>query len=256
MKSSFLTIGVLLLLGLALDVSRVAAQEPMNPHQVLEQASVHNRYTFLIFYREDSAATRAMAQSVNGTIAQRPGAASATYVLTSDPGNRPLVDRFGLGRAPMPLTVAIAPNGAMTGIFPTKVTDEQLAGSFVTPSMAGCMKAMQSGKLVLLCVQNSPVDVLPQGVRDFQADPQFATRVAVVPLPVAEPSEAPLLKELQIDVQQPGHATTVFMAPPGVLVGKFSASTSKDELATALHKAGKCCDDPHCKHNKLAPAKK
>jgi len=239
-----------------MNLSQVAAQEPMSPQQVLEQASIQNRYTFLIFYREDSQATRAMAQAVNGTVAQRPGGASATYVQTSHPSNKPLVDRFGLGRAPMPLTVAVAPNGAMTGIFPTKVTDEQLAGSFVTPSMAGCMKAMQSGKLVLLCVQTSPADVLPQAVRDFQADPQFAARVAVVALPVADPSEADLLKELQIDVQQPGYATTVFMAPPGVLVGKFSATATKDELAVALHKAGKCCDDPHCKHGKLAPAKK
>jgi len=197
-----------------------------------------------------------MAQAVNNTLAKRPNNGSAAYVQVSNPINKPLVDRYGVGRAPMPLTVAVAPNGAMTGIFPSKVTDEQLAGSFVTPSMAGCMKAMQAGKLALLCVQTSPTNDLPQAVRDFQADPQFASRVVVVPLPAADPSEAELLKELKIDVQQPGYATTVFMAPPGVLVGKFPATATKDELAVALHKAGKCCDDPNCKHGKVLPTKR
>lgn len=252
-----LTLAVFLALGFVVRPIRLAAQESQNdPQQTLAQASSQERYTFLIFYREDNSATRAMAQTVNNTLAKRPNSATAAYVQVSNPVNKPLVDRYGVGRAPMPLTVAVAPNGAMTGIFPAKVSDEQLAGSFVTPSMASCMKAMQSGKLVFLCVQQSPTDALPQGVREFQADPQFSTRTAVVPLPAGEPSEAELLKELKIDVQQPGFATTVFMAPPGVMVGKFGVGVTKDELAVALHKAGKCCDDPNCKHGKAAPIAK
>ena len=41
----------------------------------------------------------------------------------------------------------------------------------------------------------------------------------------------------------------IFMAPPGALVGRFAASASKEDLARALHAAGKCCSDPNCKHN-------
>ena len=40
------------------------------------------------------------------------------------------------------------------------------------------------------------------------------------------------------------------MAPPGVLVGKFTANVTMNEITTKLHAAGKCCDDPNCKHNK------
>jgi hypothetical protein len=40
----------------------------------------------------------------------------------------------------------------------------------------------------------------------------------------------------------------VVMAPPGVLVGKFIGSTTKDQIAAQLHAAGKCCNDPNCKH--------
>jgi hypothetical protein len=35
-----------------------------------------------------------------------------------------------------------------------------------------------------------------------------------------------------------------------VLVGKFGPAVTKDEIAAALHAAGKCCNDPNCKHNK------
>jgi hypothetical protein len=33
------------------------------------------------------------------------------------------------------------------------------------------------------------------------------------------------------------------------MVGKFPATATKAQLASELHAAGKCCDDPNCKHN-------
>lgn len=35
---------------------------------------------------------------------------------------------------------------------------------------------------------------------------------------------------------------------PGCVVGKFAASTSKDDFLV-LHSAGQCCNDENCKHN-------
>ena len=31
-------------------------------------------------------------------------------------------------------------------------------------------------------------------------------------------------------------------------VGKFGPASTKNEIAAALHQAGKCCNDPNCKH--------
>ena len=42
----------------------------------------------------------------------------------------------------------------------------------------------------------------------------------------------------------------VVLAPPGVLVGKYQGTVSTEQIATDLHAAGKCCNDPNCKHNK------
>lgn len=245
------------LLGLcvmiAVGSTPVEAQSPQTTAiEVMNQASTEGRFTFLIFYRENNEATQAMGQAVSQSIAKRPGSAVATYVSLSLPQDRPLVDRYGMSRAPMPATVAIAPNGALTGIFPTKISDEQFNAAFVTRSMADSMKALQSGKLVLLCAITQNSTPLPQGVLEFQNDPQFRERTVVIPLPVTDPNEASLVRELQLDPQNPAKLNTVFMAPPGVLVGKFTFGASKEELAAALHKAGKCCDDPHCKHAKPA----
>ena len=79
-------------------------------------------------------------------------------------------------------TVAVAPNGAMTKLTPTSITDQQIEQSFVTPAMAVCMKSMQDGRLVLVCIQTNPQPVIPPGVRDFVNDPEFKNRTAVVPV--------------------------------------------------------------------------
>lgn len=242
-----------LCLMLAVGSSPVLAQTPQpTASEIMNQASAEGRFTFLIFYRENNEATQAMGQAVSQSIAKRPGAAVATYVNLSMPQDKLLVDRYGMSRAPMPATVALAPNGALTGIFPNKISDEQINAAFVTRSMAESMKALQAGKLVLLCAVTQNSMPFPQGVLAFQNDPQFRERTVVIPLPVADPSEASLVRELQMNPQNPSTLNTVFMAPPGVLVGKFAFSASKEELAAALHKAGKCCDDPHCKHAKPA----
>src|SRR5208283_2699955 len=61
-----------------------------------------------------------------------------------------------LSRAPMPLVLAVAPNGAVTGAIPLKLTEAQVGQAFVSPIAAQCLKAVQSRKLVLLCVQPIP----------------------------------------------------------------------------------------------------
>jgi hypothetical protein len=113
---------------------------------------------------------------------------------------------------------------------------------------------MQQGRLVFLCAQATPQPLVPQGVADFLADPHFKDRTDVVFVGTADPAEAELLAELEFNRAQADQPNTAFFAPPGALVGKFGLASSKDEIAAALHKAGKCCDDPNCKHNHAAKA--
>lgn len=232
-------------------VSSVGAQSAPAGSQaqlMLSTAATEQKYTFLVFYKDNDSATRAMAQVVKSGVESRGDRATWTYVNVANPVEKTLVDRFGVSRAPMPLTVAVAPNGAMTKLTPSAITDQQIEQSFVTPAMAHCMKSMQDGRLVLVCIQSNPQPVIPPGVKDFANDPEFKNRIAVVPVHAGNPAEAELVRQLEADSVTKG-ATTVFLAPPGVLVGKFGPTVTKDQLAVALHKAGQCCDDPNCKHN-------
>ena len=115
---------------------------------------------------------------------------------------------------------------------------------------------MQDRKLVLVCVQTSARSATPAGVQDFQADPEFKDRVAVISVRANDPAEAPFLKQMEINPAQVKTSSIVFMAPPAVLVGKFSSTATMQEMAAALHKAGKCCNDPNCKHNHTPQATK
>jgi hypothetical protein len=157
-----------------------------------------------------------------------------------------------MSRAPMPLCVAMAPNGAVTGAFNKVPTADELAKAFVTPTMSHCMKELQSGKIVLLCVQATAETLAPSGVTTFQADPHFKDRVATLTLDPTDPAEVDFLKQLEIDDRNVKQITTVMLAPPGVLVGKYTAEASFEQMAAELHAAGKCCDDPNCKHHKQA----
>ena len=248
---------LLLLIGM-LFTSAARAQGEAPPaaasaaQQALAQAAAQGRYAYIVFYRADDEATRAMAQTVAASAAERAQAVTPVYVSLADMAERPLVEQFAVGRAPMPMTIVTAPNGAVTGAFPQRVTAEQLGGAFVTPAMSACMKSMQQGRLVFLCLQTTPQPVVPGAINEFAADPQFKNRVDVVLVQAADPAEAQLLAELQLNAGQPAQANTVFFAPPGVLVGKFGMLSTKSDVAAALHKAGKCCDDPHCKHGHAA----
>ena len=49
------------------------------------------------------------------------------------------------------------------------------------------MKSMQDKKLVLVCVHASDRGVTPTAVKEFQADPEFKDRVAVISVQANDP---------------------------------------------------------------------
>jgi hypothetical protein len=118
--------------------------------------------------------------------------------------------------------------------------------------MMTVMKNLQDGKLVLVTVQGSENALPPVAVKGFQNDPHFKDRLVSLGIAASDPLETKFLGQMQIDARSKV-TQTVLIAPPGVLVGKFDALASKDDIAAALAKAGKCCDDPNCKHHQPAP---
>ena len=210
---------------------------------LMEEAAKANKYLFGFFWKSESEQTTAMKKVFEVAIAKVSERASAAVVQVTDPAEREIVKKFGLDRAPMPLALAIAPNGAIMGGFPNEVTEEALLKAFGTPVTEKCMKSLQDGKLVFLCVQNastkSNTEAL-QGVRDFKAEAQYTGVTEIVMLDPASSAEASFLGDLKIDPQTKV-AVTAFLAPPGAVIAEFEGATEKDQLVAALQKASSAC---------------
>lgn len=216
----------------------------------LAEASQQGRFAFLVFYRQQNAVTDTMVQTLKQKLANRTDTASIVYVRIGDPAEQVLVKKYGVARAPMPMTVALAPNGAMTAIHPRRIDDAKFDDAFVTPASAESLKALQEQKIVFVSVRNANHTSEPNALTAFANDPHFRERMGVVSVDANDVGEQEFLEGLQVDASAPSQLALVVLAPPGVVVGKFSASATKDEIAAAIAKAGKCCDDPNCKHNK------
>ncbi len=225
----------------------------------LDRAAAENKYLFIFFYKEKNPATDAAWNVFDPATGRLADKADAVAVNVTDPAEKPLVDRFDLTRAPMPLVLAIAPNGAITKAIAVKLDEKQLASAFVSPCTQQCMKALQGRKLVLLCVQQrapqQATAAIPQGVAEFAADPRFAQATEVVVMDPRDESEAAFMKDLAIDPRA-GAPVTVFLAPPGTVVGKFAPAATKEQLAAKLATAqSNPCAGGKCGPNGCGPKK-
>ena len=238
--------------------SAVVAAEPENANpaprestaeQRLSQAAAEDRYSFVLFYKTNDAATQAMHRTLKQVLSQSHPESVIVGVSLTDAAEARLVKQFGVMRAPMPLTLALAPNGAITGSFPQKVAAADVQQAFVTRAMADAMKSLQERKLVFICVSQSQTARLPAAIAEFQADPRYQKRLTMISVLATDASERPLLEQLKISPESVRGVTTALLAPPAVLVGRFEASASKQQIAAALVEASKCCDDPNCKHH-------
>jgi hypothetical protein len=213
------------------------------------QAATAQKYLFVFFWREQNAQTDQMWKALEAAAANLSDRAMVAAVSVTDPAERAIVERYGVSRAPMPLVLSIAPCGAITKAFPGRLDENQLRAALVSPCTEKCMKALQERKLVLLCVQNSTTEfnvAAIQGVQDFKADQQYAAATEVVYLNSADQAEASFLQGLQVDPQKTV-PVTVFMAPPGTIVGKFEGSVTKDQLVAKLASAqSSCCPGGKC----------
>jgi hypothetical protein len=245
----------LLILTVAASLARAetgtskGAAAPSAAQRVLDQAAEDEKFTFLLFYKSDTPQMREMAKVVKAGVAKRNEKATLALVQVTDPAEKGIVDKFDVSRSPMPLVLAVAPNLAVTGIFPKEIKEEHFDAAIVTPTMTRCMKSLQEGKLVFVCVQTSEKPATPPVVKAMQIDPEFSSRVVVVSMQLNDPEEGRFLQQMQVDPKQVRAPIAALLAPPGVLIGKYDAAAKKDQVVGALHEAGKCCDDPNCKHN-------
>lgn len=175
----------------------------------------------------------------------------------ADEAQQGLIQRFRMRYAPRPLTLVLAPNGAVVGSFQEPFTPAQLEAGLPSPCLQQCLKALQGGKLVMLCVQNAEsvgAEAAMKGADAFLSDPRFKQVATKVVLDPAAAAEAAALKQLQV-APDANQATSILLAPPGAVVGTWQGAVSKEaivqQLMVAMARGGGCgggaCVDPSCK---------
>lgn len=215
----------------------------------LLSSAKEEKFTLIVFYKDQNESTRLMQQKANEAVSINSVKLTTVSAYVDSVSEKVMVDKFGISRAPMPMMVIVAPNGAVTGLYPRTVSDEQISSAIVTSTMMSCMKELQDKKLVFVCLSRTEQVEIPQGVLALQQDPNFKDRVSLIPMRVEDPSEYRLYQQMKLDPTKVQGPYAVMIAPPGVLVGHFDQSATADQIAAAIHKSGKCCDDVNCKHN-------
>jgi hypothetical protein len=242
----------------ALGKSEAVQAETGAGMAAIAAAAKANKYLFMLFWKSDDEATRSMRGTLESVMKQVSAKAASVDVKIDDPAERPVVDKFDLDRAPMPLILAMAPNGAITGGFPSKADEKALLNAFASPCTEKCMSALQKNKLVFVCVQNGQTksnDAAMQGVRGFQSDPRYNQVTEIVMLNPADDAEASFLGDLKISPKTT-EAITAFMAPPGAVIAEFTGATKKEDLISTLEKASSgCCPGGKCGPGGCAPQK-
>lgn len=209
----------------------------------LEKAARAQRYLFVFFYKSDDQQTRAMGGVFNRATNRVIKKADPVTIMVTDASESGIVRKFGVDRAPMPLVLVLAPNGAITGSFHTSFTENQLVGALVGPAEAKVLRSLQQGKLVLVCAQNGNTRFNAEamhGVSSFKADQRYSAATEVVMLDPVRADSQPFLTKLgaRFPVNQ---AVTFFLAPPGSIIGQFQGPTDKSQLVATLNSAVSGC---------------
>lgn len=209
----------------------------------IDKAAKENKYLFIFFFAAQDAHTGAMNGVFQAALAKMSDRANGLAIATADPAEKPIVDKFGVRGAPMPLVLAIAPTGAATRAFPKQFGEAQLQQAFVSPCTAKCMRVIQDQRMILLCVQNGKTqfnDEALQGVNAFKAGSRYGKATEVVMLDPADKAEQHFLTDLQVDPRT-ATAVTLLVTPPGAPVARFAGAVTEEQITAKVKEAESGC---------------
>ncbi|MBF0408559.1 MAG: hypothetical protein HQM10_14515 [Candidatus Riflebacteria bacterium] len=223
--------------AVAANLSASSSIPLTNALTALSSAASESRYMFLLVRDKQDDTTSALKKVIETTLQKLSDKATSYEVDRNLPSEKEIIEQYDLNRAPMPLVLVVAPNGAITsGLTGDKATPEKLEAAIVSQGMTRLIKAMQDRKLVFLCVQNSNTksnEAAMKGVNDFKADPKFGKAVEIILLDPADTKEEKLFSQLKIDTKST-EAVTTFIAPPGSKLGTFIGETNREKIEAAL----------------------
>jgi hypothetical protein len=99
----------------------------------IDRVAAAQKFAFIFFWKEKTPQTDKAWSTLQTAATQWSDAAVVVSIKVTDPAEKPVVDRYGVSRAPMPLVLAVAPCGAITKAFTGTFDEKQLRAAFVSP---------------------------------------------------------------------------------------------------------------------------
>lgn len=247
---------IVVFMGAAFAMFSVKADaRASSAENAIRSAARQNRYVFVTFYKSNDSASSEMLNNARSIQGKHSSRADFVSVNVNDKANREVVSRYGADRSPIPLTIVIAPNGAITAGFPREIKNFNPSDVFVSDGTAAVVKVMQSRKIAAVCVQSSKTKYNKECMataRGVKSDSRLGDAVEIVTIDPSNPSESKLLNQWKVN-NNAANAQLVVIAPPGRVVGKFDGDTNKNSVMTSLMKSlsggcgGGSCGPGGCK---------
>ncbi len=222
----------------------------------IARAGRNNRFLFLMFIGGDGERVAAMKDSLARGIAALGEKVDTAFIDAGDPAESEIVRKYGIGsRGGLPMVLALAPNGVVTGGYPGTLSSEQLARAIsVSPLVLKILKPLQEQKIALVALQNATTKFNEEswtGVSEFANDPNYQDMVSTIKADPAAAGSQEFLKQCQL-VSPPTEATVVVVLPPGrigsVLTGKLTKNDVLKSLESCTAGSG-CCSDRRFKED-------
>ena len=83
------------------------APTPSKPEQAIQSSASEGKLIYILFYKEGSVGTKAMADAVTDAVNAQNGQSTSTYVRLTDDAERVVAERYQVTRAPMPMVIAV-----------------------------------------------------------------------------------------------------------------------------------------------------
>ena len=226
----------------AANVSEVATQSAVEA--AIQTASVEGKYTFLVFYQQDDSASDSMKQVAAQAQQELAEKANVVYVDSSDQGKQALMAEIGIDQSNVPITIVVAPNGAILSGFPKEVTIEDLRDAFVSPQMADIEKTMQDGKLVFLYIANPGMKYYAENLTIIQATAarDYPDSSRIIEVDPENAGQADVVKACKI--KTPVSVTDLLILNGGYIVGELPGKLDQETLVSTITKGcsgGSCC---------------
>jgi hypothetical protein len=221
----------------ACAASAAATAPKTSPAETAIQAAMkQNLYVFLTFYKKNDAASASMLEEVKKLQAKYSDRASFVSADIGGTAERPLAWQYSATASTTPLTLVIAPNGAVTARFYITINPTALPDAFVSKGMADLLKVLQDGKLAAVCIQsaktkmNNEVVAAAEGLREGA---QFRGALDIVKIDLSDSSEAKVVQKCKVDPNSE-NAQLVILAAPDRILGTFDGTATCESIGTTL----------------------